>query len=574
MGPSTDIRATRPWHDHYDTGVPSSLAYPETTLDELLRSTAARYPDHVAISFYGRKLSYRMLDRIVDRLAHGLRELGLSQGDRVALFMPNCPQAVITYYAVWRSGGVVVPVNPLYTGAELHRQVEDAGASMIVVLSMLYPKVDGPVPGVARVIVTNIKEYFPWWLRLAFTLTKERQGGHRLRRPLDEGTVTFAAALAAGRDDPILSQSRPDDPAALVYTGGTTGIPKGAILTHRNLVVNADQVAHWATGLDEGEEVVMTALPLAHSYAMTVCMNLSVLRGWTQVLVPDPRDLEHLLDQVQRYRVTVLPGVPTLYSAINNHPEVQAGRIDLSSIEVCISGAAGLPREVQAEFQRITGGKLVEGYGLTEASPVTHANPIGSGGRIGTIGFPLPDTDCKIVDVESETVPIPPGSPGILCISGPQVMKGYWNRPEETEATLRRDREGRVWLHTGDVAEMSADGYFKIIDRQKDMILAGGGINVYPREIEDELFAHPKVLQAAVIGIPVGGVDQRAKAFIVLRPGESATQDEIIDYLRERLAPFKVPQAIEFRNELPMAFTGKVLRRILAEEERAGHPGR
>jgi long-chain acyl-CoA synthetase len=574
MGPSTDHRATRPWHDHYDPGVPSSLTYPETTLDALLRSTAARYPDHVAISFYGRTLSYRMLDRLVDRLAHGLREMRLRPGDRVALFMPNCPQTVIAYYAVWRSGGVVVPVNPLYTGAELHRQVEDAGASMIVALSVLYPKVDAPVPGVQRVIVTNIKEYFPWWLRLAFTLTKERQGGHRLHRPLAEGTVTFSATLAAGSDDPAPSQSRPDDPAALVYTGGTTGIPKGAILTHRNLVVNASQVGYWATGLDEGEEVVLTALPLAHSYAMTVCMNLSVLRGWAQVLVPDPRDLEHLLDQVERHRVTVLPGVPTLYSAVNSHPGVQMGRIDLSSIEVCISGAAGLPSEVQAEFQRITGGKLVEGYGLTEASPVTHANPIGSGGRVGTIGLPLADTDSKIVDVESETMPVPPGSPGILCISGPQVMKGYWNRPEETEATLRRDREGRVWLHTGDVAEMSPDGYFKIIDRQKDMILAAGGINVYPREIEDELFAHPKVLQAAVIGIPVGGVDQRAKGFLVLRPGESATEEELIAYLRERLAPFKVPQAIEFRDQLPMAFTGKVLRRILAEEERAAHPAR
>jgi long-chain acyl-CoA synthetase len=554
--------------------VPSSLTYPETTLDALLRSTAARYPDHVAISFYGRTLSYRMLDRLVDRLAHGLREMRLRPGDRVALFMPNCPQTVIAYYAVWRSGGVVVPVNPLYTGAELHRQVEDAGASMIVALSVLYPKVDAPVPGVQRVIVTNIKEYFPWWLRLAFTLTKERQGGHRLHRPLAEGTVTFSATLAAGSDDPAPSQSRPDDPAALVYTGGTTGIPKGAILTHRNLVVNASQVGYWATGLDEGEEVVLTALPLAHSYAMTVCMNLSVLRGWAQVLVPDPRDLEHLLDQVERHRVTVLPGVPTLYSAVNSHPGVQMGRIDLSSIEVCISGAAGLPSEVQAEFQRITGGKLVEGYGLTEASPVTHANPIGSGGRVGTIGLPLADTDSKIVDVESETMPVPPGSPGILCISGPQVMKGYWNRPEETEATLRRDREGRVWLHTGDVAEMSPDGYFKIIDRQKDMILAAGGINVYPREIEDELFAHPKVLQAAVIGIPVGGVDQRAKGFLVLRPGESATEEELIAYLRERLAPFKVPQAIEFRDQLPMAFTGKVLRRILVEEERAAHPAR
>lgn len=315
----------------------------------------------------------------------------------------------------------------------------------------------------------------------------------------------------------------------------------------------------------------MAALPLTHTYAMTVCMNVSVLRGWTQVLVPDPRDLSFLLKQVESNRVTFLPGVPTLYSAINNHPGVRDKRIDLSSIEVCISGAAGLPTEVQAEFQRVTGGRLVEGYGLTEASPVTHGNPVGSGGRIGTIGVPLPDTDCKIVDVESETIEVPPGSPGILCISGPQVMKGYWNRPEETESTLRRDREGRLWLHTGDVAEMTDDGYFRIIDRQKDMILAAGGYNVYPREIEEELFAHPKVLQAAVIGIPVGGLDQRGKAFLVLRQGETATEEEIIEYLQGRLAPFKVPKAVEFRDELPLAFTGKVLRRVLAEEERGSH---
>ncbi|MEX1091893.1 MAG: long-chain fatty acid--CoA ligase [Acidimicrobiia bacterium] len=571
MGSSADIRATRPWHDQYDPDVSTSLTYLETTLDALLRRTAGTYPEHAAISFYGRTLGYKMLDQLVDRLANGLQELGLRPGDRVALFLPNCPQAVITYYAVWRSGGVVVPVNPLYTAPELRRQVEDSGASMIVVLSLLYPRVDVSMPGLRQVIVTNIKDYFPWWLRIAFTLSKERRSGHHLRRPLDEGTVTFSAVLAKGGADAARSRSRPDDPAAFLYTGGTTGIPKGAILTHRNLVVNAQQVGHWATGLDDGEEVLMAALPLTHTYAMTVCMNLSVLRGWTQVLVPDPRDLSFLLEQVERHRVTVLPGVPTLYSAINNHPGVREGRIDLSSIEVCISGAAGLPTEVQAEFQRITGGRLVEGYGLTEASPVTHGNPVGSGGRIGTIGVPLPDTDCKIVDVESETIKVRPGSPGILCISGPQVMKGYWNRPEETESTLRRDREGRLWLHTGDVAEMSDDGYFRIIDRQKDMILAAGGFNVYPREIEEELFAHPKVLQAAVIGIPVGGIDQRGKAFLVLRKGETATEEEMIEYLKGRLAPFKVPKAVEFRDELPLAFTGKVLRRVLAEEERGSH---
>ena len=562
----------RPWHREYDPGVTPSLTYPDVTLDGMMRETASGYADNPALHYFGRRIVYGDLDRLVSRLANGLVELGLRPGDRVALFLPNCPQLVIAYYAVWRAGGVVVPINPLYTGPEFQRQVEDAGASMAIVLSLLYPRVRAVLDhtGLRRVIVTNIKEFFPPLLRFLFSLTKESKEGHRVRLPTDERILRFSQVLRLGSDHETSPESRPEDPAALLYTGGTTGIPKGAVLTHRNLVVNAHQIAVWATGLDEGEEVMMSALPLAHSYAMTVCMNLSVSQGWAQVLVPDPRDMERLLREIQRCKVTVLPGVPSLYAAINDDPGVQAGKYDLRSIEVCLSGAAGLPPEVQMDFQRITGGRLVEGYGLTEASPVTHANPIGSGGRTGTIGLALPDTDCKIVDVDSETTPLGPGRPGALCISGPQVMTGYWNRPDETASTLRRDEEGQVWLHTGDVAELSEDGYFRIIDRKKDMILAAGGLNVYPREIEDVLFEHPKVMHAAVIGVPVGGSDQRAKAFVVLRAGQSASEKEILDFLHDRLAPYKTPKSVEFRAELPLAFTGKVLRRVLAEEEKQG----
>ncbi len=560
----------RPWHSQYDEGVPATLVYPNLTVDELLRETVSQYKEQPALIFFGRKITFGELDRLVDRFAGGLQKLGLRPGGRVAVFMPNCPQLVMSYLAVWRAGGVVVPVNPQYTGAEFERQVKDAGATMAIVLSLMYPRVDAVKDrvGLEHIIVTNIKEYFPPLLRTLFTVAKERKEGHRAQLPSGDQVLTFKHALQLGSDQPVISMSRPDDLAALLYTGGTTGIPKGAMLTHRNLVVNSYQVGSWVTGLKDGKEVMMSALPLTHCFAMTVCMNLSLAKGWAQVLLPDPRDLGRLLNEIQGNEVSVLPGVPTLYAAINHHPEVRAGRFDLRSIRFCISGAAALPAEVQTEFQRITGGRLFEGYGLTEASPVTHGNPPGSGGRIGTIGLPLPDTDCKLVDIETESMPVGTDKPGILCISGPQVMSGYWNRPEETGAALRTDPDGRVWLHTGDVAEMSADGYFRIIDRKKDLILASGGLNVYPREIEDVLFEHPKVLQAAVIGVPIGGMNQRAKAFVVLKKGETATEDEILGYLRNLMAPFKVPKSVEFRDELPLAFTGKVLRRVLAEQEK------
>jgi long-chain acyl-CoA synthetase len=360
----------------------------------------------------------------------------------------------------------------------------------------------------------------------------------------------------------------PEDTAVLMYTGGTTGIPKGAQLTQRNVVANAIQTATWMIGMVEGQDVMMTALPLTHSYSMTVCMNYAIYRGFAQILIPNPREFDRLLAAVNKHKPSLLPGVPTLYMSINNYPDVQAGKYNLRSIKACISGAAGLPPEVQEEFQRITGGKLVEGYGLSEATPVTHCNPISSGGRIGTIGVPFPDTDAKIVDADSETETLGPGEPGVLCISGPQVMKGYWGMPTETANVLCPDETGKIWLHTGDVAEMSEDGYFRIVDRKKDMILAGGGYNVYPREIEDVLYEHPKVMEAAVIGVPVGGSDQRAKAFIVVRPGETVSPEEIIEFCSERLAKYKVPRYVEFRDDLPKTMVGKILRRELMAQEK------
>ena len=558
---------TQPWHQHYDQGVPPTLSYPAVPVHEMLNNTAAKFPDNTAIIFYDNKLTYRQLNTLVDKFAAGLQQLGLKKGDRVALYMANCPQSVIAYYAILRAGGIVVPSNPLFVAREFEHQANDSGARIAICLSLLYPRVKQARSNtqLEHVIVTNVKEYFPGLLKVLFTLAKEKKDGHRVDISGDANTYWFQDILNSAPDKPTPVGIEPEDTAVLMYTGGTTGVPKGAQLTQHNVVANAVQTATWMVGTTEGKDVILTALPLTHSYAMTVCMNHAVYRGFAQILIPNPRELDRLLDAVNKHRPSIAPGVPTLYMAINNYPDV--GKYDLKSIQACISGAAGLPPEVQEEFQRITGGKLVEGYGLSEATPVTHCNPIGSGGRIGTIGMPLPDTDCKIVDADTESETLGAAEPGVLCVSGPQVMKGYWGMPTETANVLRQDETGKVWLHTGDVAVMSEDGYFRIVDRKKDMILAAGGYNVYPREIEDVLYEHPKVMEAAAIGVPVGGSDQRAKVFIVLRPGETATEDEILDFCNERLAKYKVPKSVEFREDLPKTMVGKILRRELMEEE-------
>lgn len=570
----------RVWHQHYDPDVPSSLTYPAQATDYFLRKSAEKVPDKTAVIFGGmapmlgeqhRKLTYQELDRLADRFAAGLQQSGLQKGDRVAIYMANCPQFVIAYYGTLRAGGIAVPSNPLYVARELEHQLNDSGATYAVTLSLLYPNVKKVRANTSlkQVIVTNIKEYFPGVLKTLFTLAKEKKTGHRVDISGDANTVWFQEFLAAAPANPEPVDIRPEDTAVLMYTGGTTGVPKGAQLTHQNVVANALQSIAWLIGKPDKNkrEVVLTALPLTHSYAMTVSMNLAVFGGYAQVLIPNPRDFTHLLTSINQHRPTVFPGVPTLYNAINQHPEVRAGKYDVKSIRVCLSGAAGLPGEVQEEFQRITGATLVEGYGLSEATPVTHANPIGSGGRSGTIGLPLSDTDVKIVDPETEEDALGPGEPGVVCISGPQVMKGYWGMPTETANTLRTHADGKVWLHTGDIGVMDEDGFFRIVDRKKDMILAAGGYNVYPRDIEERLYEHPQVLEAAAIGVPVGGADQRAKAFVVLRKGETVTEEEIVDWCRQGLARYKVPKMIEFRDELPKSMVGKILRRELIEEE-------
>lgn len=557
----------KPWLSLYQEGVPSEVAWPSGPLDGLLRSAAARYPDRDAIVFFDHGLTYRELDALVDGLAAGLQNLGLQKGDRVSLFMPNCPQLVIAYEAVWRCGAVAVPSNPLYTAAEFAHQTRDAGSRFAIVLSLNYERVQktrAETP-LEHVIVTNIKEYFKGPLKLLFTVLKEKKGGHRVDISTDANTHEWADVVADHAPQPVPVSE--DDLAMLMYTGGTTGVPKGAMLSHRNMMANAHQAAAWSPEATPGEEVMLTALPLTHSYSVTVSMNHSISAGHTQLLIPDARDLGSLLKVIDAHAPTYFPGVPTLYSAISRHRHVVSGKYDVSSIRWCLSGAAALPPEVKRGFEAVTGATLVEGYGLSEASPVTHAGPLDGSAVTGTIGLPIPNTTCRIVDEDTETQVMGVGERGVLCVSGPQVMLGYWNMPDATADALRTDEDGTVWLHTGDVAVMDEEGRFAIVDRKKDMILASGGFNVYPREVEDALFEHPSVVDAGVIGVPVGSPNQRVKAFVVLDEAATVTADELIDFCRDRLARYKVPRTIEFREELPKTFVGKVLRKELMQDE-------
>jgi long-chain acyl-CoA synthetase len=417
-----------------------------------------------------------------------------------------------------------------------------------------------------HVIVAHIKTYFPPLLRLLFTLLREKKMGHRVDISGEADTVWFQEVLAGASSIPTPVEVGWDDTAILMYTGGTTGVSKGAQLTHKNILVNATQCKMWVNAA-EAQDITVTALPLYHSYAMTTCMNISTLTGGTMLLIPNPRDLDDVLKSITKHKPTLYPGVPAMYVAINNYPDL--GKYDVTSLNACLSGAAGLPEEVQRKFQDLTGARLVEGYGLSEASPVTHANPIFGENRIGTIGVPWPDTEVKIMDADTGERELGVGEPGELCIRGPQVMKGYWQMPTETANSLRVHPEGgRPWLHTGDVAVVDEDGYFKIVDRKKDMILGAGGYNIYPREVEEVLFEHPKVMEAAAAGVPIPDKGERVKVFVVLKEGETATEEEIIAFCKENLAPYKVPKYVEFRDDLPKSMVGKVLRRVLIEEEK------
>ena len=550
----------RPWFANWPEGVPRTIEYPKISVGGMLSVAAQRWPDAIATQFYGARLTYRELDEAASRFAGGLRRIGVQRGERVSLLMPNCPPFAIALFGVLRAGAIVVQTNPLYTPRELEEMYVDAGVETVVCVDLFFKnvaKAKASTP-VKRVVVTDIKEYLPGLLAALYPIKKKKDHG-KIVIPAEPWVHRFQTLLASEPLD--VEPGDLNDVAILQYTGGTTGTPKGAMLTHRNLVVNATQLIAWMPGLKNAEEKFLCAIPFFHVYGLTVALLGPMTIGATMIIHPNPREIEPIMKLITKTKPAIFPGVPTMYVAIVNHKNVS--KYDLRSIRACVSGAAPLPAEVRRKFETITGGKLVEGYGLTEASPVTHCNPIFGDSREG-IGMPLPDTDAKLVDVETGTREVGLGESGELAIRGPQVMKGYWNRPEETARVITRDG----WLLTGDVAVMDADGRFKIVDRKKDMIIASG-YNVYPREVEDVLFEHPAVKQAAVIGIPDAYRGESVKAFVVLKDGATATDAEIVAFCKEKLAPFKVPKKVEFVKELPMTLVGKVLRRALREKETA-----
>ena len=564
--------ASRPWLRFYDEGVPATIDYPPVPLDRLLADSAAKHPDHLAIVFGARLgawiadsvMSFQELDDAVNCFAAALQQLGLKKGDRVAIITPNCPQFIIAYYGILRAGGVAVPCNFLYTAKELEHQLNDAGSEIAIVLSPYYQKVSSirSRTQLRHLIVTSIKEHFPPLLRLLFTVAREKKGGHRVELA-SEKDFWFQSLLGGPPVTPKPIDIRPEDTACLLYTGGTTGIPKGAQLTHRNLVSNAVAGLVWSHAREAGETTI-GALPFFHSYGMTAVMNMAIAGALTVVLIPDPRDVLHIMGSIAKHQATFYPAVPTSYVSINTHPRVE--KFDLSSIRACLSAAAPLPREVQQTFQELTGSTLVEAYGLTETSPATHVNPLGRN-RVGFIGTPWPDTDARIVDLDTGEQELPAGEIGELIIQGPQVMKGYWRRPTETANVLREhpDLGPGLWLHTGDIATMDEEGFFQIVDRKKDMIICGG-FNVYPRDVEEVLYKHPAVQEAGVIGIPDPYRGETVKAFVVLKEGMMTTGQELITFCGEHLAKYKVPTTVEFQSELPKSLVGKVLRRELTKE--------
>ena len=556
----------KPWLKFYEPHVSEHLDYPTTTLPAALEETARRYPDFPAYIFKGKAITYKTYSQYVEQFSASLQELGIKKGDRVAIHLPNCPQFPISFYAILRAGGIVVPCNPTYTPREMMHQLNDSGAEVIVTLSAFYPIIQKirQETRLRHVVVAEIKTFFPTFLKFLFSLLLEKKRGHKIDISKDRNTYRFTELMLKSPPKCRPVEVTLDDTAVLMYTGGTTGLSKGAELTHKNIMVNAQQVVSWVNLIDEKERTLVT-LPLFHSYGMTCAMNPGALKACTGILIPDPRDVDDILKSIHKYRPTLYPGVPAMYVAINNHPNVS--KYDLKSIKLCISGAAPLPKEVQERFQALTGARLVEGYGLSEASPVTHSNPAYGESQLGTIGLPWPDDEARIMDLDTGEKILSPGEVGELCVRGPQVMKGYWNMPTETSNVLRVGREGGdPWLYTGDVAVMNEDGYFQIVERKKDMILGAGGFNIYPREIEDMLYEHPKVEEAAAIGVPVPGKGERVKVFIRLKEGQTATEEEIIVFCEQNLAPYKVPKFVEFRDQLPKTLVGKILRRELVKE--------
>jgi long-chain acyl-CoA synthetase len=553
----------RPWLKYYDEGVPQTIDYPSVPLFYFLEEAARKYPNNPCTIFKGAEISYKEMDDLTDRLAAGLAESGIRKGDRVGIFMPNTPQFVMAFFAVLKIGGVVVATNPLYSPREIEHQVNDAGVEVMLVMSNFYNLIKQVQPNtkIRTVIVTNLKETLPPVLAFLFTLTKEKKGGFKVQIGKGDALMQELISRHKPEDRPKVEVG-PDDTALFQYSGGTTGISKAAVALHRNIVANSLQIRSWMPNAYDGKEVFLMAIPLFHVYGMVAGLCFAMRIAASMVMVPNPRDLPDVLESIQKYKATIFPGVPTMYNAINNHPEVKAGKFNLSTIKACISGSAPLLRETKEKFEALTGGKLVEGFGMSEAPTASHCNPLFGENPVGSIGLPLPDMDARIISLDDEITVMPVGEIGELVIKGPNVMKGYHNMPTETANSLR---DG--WLYSGDIARMDEKGFFYIVDRKKELIKPGG-YQVWPREVEEVIAANPKVLEVGVAGVPDPYRGETVKAWVVLKPGETASEDELKEWCSDKLAKFKVPTQIEFRNELPKTTVGKILRRELVRQDK------
>ncbi len=542
------------WLKSYYESVPDEIDFDKVTLPEALTRTTKKFPDKPALLFQGTTVTYRALDDMVLRFASSLRAAGVKPGDKVATLLPNLVQHVVAIYGAFRAGATVVLNNPLYTDRELEHQLNDSDSTYLVSLDLLVPRMIElrKKTGITKIVACHIRDFLPFPLKQLFPFVKKDM--HK-KIPAAPDVMEFMDCIK--RYPPIETPHTPewDDTACLLYTGGTTGVSKGVQLTHGNLSSNCQQCSGWFPGFEPGGEIAVGCLPFFHSFGMTTAMNMSIWNGWADILIPKPEP-KTILEAIDKYKATYMPAVPTLYNGMINFPELR--NYSLKSLKGCFSGGAPLPMETIRKFESLTGAQICEGYGLTETSPVTHINPYGGTAKAGTIGIPIPNTDAKLVDVDDYDREITtPGEPGEICVKGPQVMKGYINRPEETAASLRD-----AWFLTGDIAVVDEDGFFSIVDRKKDMIISGG-FNIYPRDVDEVLFAHQKVLEACVIGVPDAYSGERIKAFVVLKSGETATAEEIIDYCKENLVKYKVPKYVEFVDDLPKSAVGKILRKEL-----------
>uniref|UniRef100_A0A7C4ERK8 Long-chain fatty acid--CoA ligase n=1 Tax=Desulfomonile tiedjei TaxID=2358 RepID=A0A7C4ERK8_9BACT len=546
------------WLKSYVKSVPAEIEFEKITLPEALSRTAKRFPERPALFFQGTTITFSRLDDMVSRFAAALRALGVKPGEKVALLLPNIVQTVVASYGALRAGAIVALNNPLYTDRELQHQYNDSGSKYLVSLDVLVPRMINlrNQTGITKIISCHIRDFLPFPLKQLFPFVRK---GMHLKTPAAPDVYEFMDLIK--KYQPIADPYKPnwEDTAFLLYTGGTTGVSKGVQLTHANLSSNVQQIRAWFTEFEDGSETVVGCLPFFHSFGMTTAMNMGIFYGYGDVLVPKPEP-KSVLEAISKYKATYLPAVPTMYNGMINFPDLK--KYDISSLRGCFSGGAPLPLETIKRFEQLTGSQICEGYGLTETSPVATINPFGGKTKPGTIGLPLPNTLVKLVDVDDYNKEITTiGEPGELCIKGPQVTIGYINRPEENAIAFR---DG--WLLTGDIAVMDEEGYLSIVDRKKDMIISGG-FNIYPRDVDEVLFAHPKVMEACVIGVPDAYSGERIKAFVVLKPGETATEEEIIEYCRQNLVKYKVPKYVEFVDSLPKSAVGKILRKELKKIE-------